>query len=95
MVEFDTGLMRAMANEHRGHADAVEALTPFGGEEVKLARPRMQKSVFAVRIEETLQAMDNVTDLHAKRLRSFADLTDAAATVADQMDDDNAVKFGG
>ncbi|MFD7841513.1 hypothetical protein ACFV4K_01055 [Nocardia sp. NPDC059764] len=95
MVEFDTGRMRGMAGDHRGHADAVEALTPVAGEEVKLVRPKMKKSVFAVRIEECLTAMDGVTDLHGKRLRSFADLIDGAAAEADQMDDDNAVKFGG
>ncbi|MEV6065212.1 hypothetical protein AB0L82_01560 [Nocardia sp. NPDC052001] len=95
MVEFDTGRMRGMANDHRTHADAIEALTPFAKDEVKLVRPKMEKSVFATRIEECLKAMDNVTDLHAKRMRSFADLTDAAAAVADQMDDDNAVTFGG
>lgn len=95
MVEFDTGRMRSMAGDHRTRADAVDALTPVAGEEVKKVRPKMEKSVFAVRIEECLTAMDGVTKLHAKRLRAFADLTDAAATTADQMDDDNAVTFGG
>ncbi|MFF0607868.1 hypothetical protein ACFYUD_04260 [Nocardia tengchongensis] len=95
MVNFDTGLMRGLASDHRTRADAIKAITPVGAPELEHVRPRMEKSVFATRIEETLQAMDTVAELHATRMRTFADLTDAAAAAADQMDDDNAVTFGG
>ncbi|MGF0319867.1 hypothetical protein [Nocardia fluminea] len=85
-LDIDPARMREMANDARRNADAVEAITPIAGEQHLNARRYMDGSDLAVKLQETLQALDLVTKYHASMIRNFCTDTDYVANVQEELD---------
>ncbi|MEV6098981.1 type VII secretion target [Nocardia sp. NPDC051981] len=96
MVEIDLARMRQLATDVRQRADAIARKAPVAQDSRESARglkqgvTGMEGSQIAISVEETLKTLDTVLKYHVGRLRAIADLTDAAATTFEGVDNTNA-----
>ncbi|WP_067472196.1 hypothetical protein [Nocardia amamiensis] len=75
-LELDPVKTREMAGTVRGHADAVQQLTPLARGIVAVGT--MQNSQVADSVDQIAAALDKVVKYHAEQLINFADVTDTA-----------------
>ncbi|GGN94296.1 hypothetical protein [Nocardia rhizosphaerihabitans] len=85
-LDINPARLREMANDVRRNADAIEAITPIVSEQRANARRYMDSSDLAVKLEESLEALDLVTKYHATMVRNFCTDTDYIATVQEELD---------
>lgn len=85
-VHVDPERMRALGRELRVHATALSGFAPLAKESRDEARRTMQDSDLAVRIEESLKALDRVVGYHAVRLNQFSDELDRQAAEYEALD---------
>lgn len=90
-IPVDTGKIRALANVVAQCGTDLGGFAPVAGHSRVWARGLegavgMPESQTAVRVEETLKALDEVLKLHAGRLTGFADKARQDADVFDQME---------
>ncbi|NKY36924.1 hypothetical protein HGA13_28215 [Nocardia speluncae] len=86
MTNIDPAKMRALAVEIRSHASTVHSGAPIAKPSRDAARSQMTNSDLAVKIEESLQAMDRVVQYHAGRQTWFADELDRQAVAFEGAD---------
>ncbi|WP_219859905.1 hypothetical protein [Nocardia farcinica] len=79
--------MRDLARDLRNHAGALSGEQPIAKASRDLARQSMQKSNLAVKVEESLKALDMVIQYHVRRLNEHGDAIDIAAMAYEQQDD--------
>ncbi|WP_063047353.1 type VII secretion target [Nocardia pseudovaccinii] len=92
-MNVDPAKMRALATSVRMNAGRITTKTPIAKVSRDLARERMAGSNLAVKVEESLKAMDTVLAYHNRRLSSFCDSVDTAAGVYEQTDADWAAQL--
>ncbi|MFI1461317.1 hypothetical protein [Nocardia carnea] len=66
MTNLDPAKMRALAGELRVHATNMNGVAPIAKASRDAARAGMTNSDLAVKIEESLKAMDRVVQYHAE-----------------------------
>lgn len=86
MTNIDPAKMRALAVELRAHTATTNAVAPIAKPSRDAARAQMQNSDLAVKIEESLKAMDKVVQYHAGRQNWFADELDRQAATFESTD---------
>lgn len=85
-LDINPARLREMANDVRRNADAIDAITPIAAEQCTNARQYMDGSDLAVKLEESLQALDLVARYHATMIRNFCTDTDYIANVQEELD---------
>ncbi|MEU4840906.1 hypothetical protein [Nocardia testacea] len=85
-VNVDPERMRALGRELRVHATALAGFAPMAKESRDEARLTMKRSDLAVKIEESLKALDGVVKYHADRLNRFGDELDRQAAEYEALD---------
>lgn len=95
MTNLDPAKMRALAGELRTHATAMNSVAPIAKASRDAARAEMTNSDLAVKIEESLKAMDKVVQYHAGRQTWFADELDRQAASFEATDQNIAGEVGG
>ena len=90
MVNIDPAKMRALAQEVRGNATTMQGVTPIAVPSRDDARTHAKQSSLAVKIEESLKAMDSVVQYHVRRLNEFSGELDRQAAEYEATDQNNA-----
>lgn len=83
----DPAKMRELALALRNHASTISVTQPIAKSDRDLARENMLDSNLAVKVEESLKALDSVIQYHARRLNDHGDAIDTSATTYEQADD--------
>jgi len=83
----DPAKMRELALGLRNHANTISATKPIAKPDRDLAWDNMQDSNLAVKVVESLNAVDLVVQYHVRRLNDHSDAIDACATKYEQTDD--------
>ncbi|MFD3704502.1 type VII secretion target [Nocardia sp. NPDC058658] len=78
--------MRDLARHLRSHASTMSARQPIANLSRDMAREKMQDSNLAVKVEESLKALDSVIKFHVRRLNEHGDLLEKAAAAYEQGD---------
>ncbi|MFC6011182.1 type VII secretion target [Nocardia lasii] len=88
MSEFNVepAKMRDLARNVRSNASTLSTKQPVAKTSRDAARQGMLNSNLAVKVEESLRAMDSVVRYHVARLNEHADTIDNAATTYEQSD---------
>ncbi|MBF6351095.1 hypothetical protein IU448_19040 [Nocardia flavorosea] len=94
MTNIDPAKMRALAVELRAHAATLNGVAPIAKPSRDAARSQMTNSDLAVKIEESLKAMDRVVQYHASRQTWFADELDRQAVAFEGADQGFAADVG-
>ncbi|WP_373280928.1 hypothetical protein [Nocardia higoensis] len=79
--------MRELARGLRNHASSTSVIQPVAKVSRDLARKNMTDSNFAVKVEESLKALDSVIQYHVRRMNEHSDAIDTSATTYEQADD--------
>ncbi|MGI5219766.1 hypothetical protein [Nocardia sp. CA-290969] len=95
MTNLDPAKMRALAVELRAHATTINGVAPIAKASRDAARDQMDNSDLAVKIEESLKAMDRVVQYHAGRQTWFADELDRQAASFEATDQNIASNVEG
>ncbi|WP_280382372.1 type VII secretion target [Nocardia wallacei] len=90
MVNIDAGKIRELAKDVRTNADTLAGKAPIAKASRDEARVKMLDSNFAVKVEESLQAMDTVLDYHVRRMRGFCDDLDKSAAAFEASEQNSA-----
>ncbi|WP_156959395.1 hypothetical protein [Nocardia sp. BMG51109] len=90
MVNIDVGKIRGLATDVRTNADAMAGKAPIAKASRDEARVKMLDSNFAVKVEESLQAMDTVLDYHVRRMREFCDELEKSAAAFEAAEQNSA-----
>ncbi|TQM29988.1 type VII secretion target [Nocardia bhagyanarayanae] len=82
----DPAKMRDLARHLRSHASTISVKQPIAKVSRDLARQNMQESNLAVKVEESLKALDSVIKYHVRRLNEHGDAIDTSANAYEQSD---------
>lgn len=97
-IPVDTKKIRSLADAVAGYGINLGAFAPVAETSRVSARGLngavgMPESQTAIRVEESLKALDEVLKLHAGRLNAFADKARQDADVFDQMEATNTANL--